>query len=135
MFTKVYRCLLVLGIAGLFLSLSAAQQTGSVQPKSVAQPASGLSAADQRFVKGAAEGGMEEVELGRLAELKGSSDDVKKFGQRMVDDHSKANDKLKELAAAKSITLPEKPTAKQEATKDRLMKLSGAEFDKAYMRD
>ena len=134
MLTGVHRCLVFLGVAGL-LSPSAAPQTGAVQAKSAAQTASGLSAADQRFVKEAAEGGMAEVELGRLAELKGSSDDVRKFGQRMVEDHSKANDKLKELAAAKSITLPEQPNAQQEATKDRLMKLSGADFDKAYMRD
>jgi putative membrane protein len=96
---------------------------------------SGLSAADKKFVREAAEGGMAEVELGQLAVQKASSDDVKKFGQRMVDDHSKANDKLKELASGKGINLPSSPNAKQEATKDRLSKLSGDEFDKAYMRD
>jgi putative membrane protein len=132
--TKDCRCLVFLGLVFLgvagFLSLSAAQQTGSVQLKPAA-----LTAADKRFVKEAAEGGMAEVELGRLAELKGSSDDVRKFGQRMVEDHSKANDKLKEVAAAKSIALPEKPNPQQEATKDRLMKLSGADFDKAYITD
>lgn len=130
-----YRCLIFVAVAGL-LSLTAAQQAGSSgRSKPAAQTASELSPADQRFVKEAAEGGMGEVELGRLAELKGSGDDVRKFGQRMVEDHSKANDKLKELAAAKSFTLPEKPNARQEATKDRLMKLSGADFDKAYMKD
>ena len=53
-------------------------------------------------MKGAAEGGMAEVELGRLAVEKASNDDVKKFGQRMVDDHSKANEELKEIAAKKT---------------------------------
>jgi putative membrane protein len=100
-----------------------------------AQAASSLSAADQKFVKEAAEGGMAEVELGRLAVEKASSDNVKKFGQRMVDDHSKANDKLKEIATSKGVTLPESPNAKQRATKARLEKLSGNEFDKAYMKD
>src|SRR5438309_2156957 len=47
---------------------------------------------DQTFVMKAAKGGMAEVELGKLAAQKGSSDQVKKFGQRMVDDHGKAND-------------------------------------------
>jgi putative membrane protein len=78
---------------------------------------------------------MEEVELGHLAELKGSSEDVKKFARRMVEDHSKANDRLKELATAKGITLPEGLNARQEATRDRLMKLSGEEFDEAYVTD
>jgi putative membrane protein len=100
-----------------------------------AQAASNLSASDQKFVKEAAEGGMAEVELGRLAVEKASSDNVKKFGQRMVDDHSKANDKLKELASSKGVTLPDAPNAKQKATKARLEKLSGDQFDKACMKD
>ena len=81
---------------------------------------SGLSPADKRFVKEAAQGGMAEVELGQLAVQKASSDDVKKFGQRMVDDHTKANDKLKEVASSEGITLPQGLNAKDEATKDRL---------------
>ena len=78
---------------------------------------------------------MAEVELGQLAVHKASRDDVKQFGQRMVDDHSKANDKLKELAAAKGITLPQASNAKQNATKERLSKLSGGQFDRAYIAD
>jgi len=64
------------------------------------------SAADTKFIKEAAEGGMAEVALGQLAVEKASSADVKKFGQRMVDDHSKANDELKQLAAQKNVTCP-----------------------------
>lgn len=94
-----------------------------------------LGMSDQKFMKEAAQGGMAEVELGRLAQQKASSDDVKKFGQRMVDDHSKANDKLKELANAKGVNLPQSLNAKDQATKDRLSKLSGEQFDKAYMTD
>jgi len=86
-------------------------------------------------MKGAAEGGMAEVELGRLAVEKASNDDVKKFGQRMVDDHSKANEELKEIAAKKNVALPNEASAKHKATKDRLSKLSGSQFDKAYMSD
>jgi len=126
-------------VAGLLATVSAQEGAmGSGQPSAQASAqtmSSGLSAADKKFVREAAEGGMAEVELGQLAVQKASSDDVKKFGQRMVDDHSKANDKLKELASGKGINLPSSPNAKQEATKDRLSKLSGDEFDKAYMRD
>lgn len=90
---------------------------------------------DHAFLKKAAEGGLAEVELGQLATQKASSEDVKKFGQRMVDDHSKANEQLKQVAAEKNIKVPEKLSAKDQATKARLEKLSGEQFDKAYMRD
>ena len=89
--------------------------------------------ADLTFVLDAAKGGMAEVELGQLAADKASSDDVKKFGQRMVTDHSKANDELKTLAQSKNITLPTAIDAKDKATHDRLAKLSGPAFDRAYM--
>lgn len=77
---------------------------------------------------------MAEVELGRLATEKAQSDDVKKFGQRMVDDHTKANDQLKQIAAQKNVTLPSDVGSKNRAEIDRLSKLSGADFDRAYMR-
>jgi len=89
--------------------------------------------ADHQFAMKAAQGGMAEVELGRLATEKASSDEVKKFGQRMVDDHSKANDELKSEAAKKNITLPTTIDAKDKALMDRLSKLSGPAFDRAYM--
>jgi putative membrane protein len=90
-------------------------------------------ASDKMFMKKAAEGGLAEVELGKLAAEKGSNDAVKQFGQKMVDDHSKANDELKSLAEQKGVTLPTKPDAQSLAFKARLEKLSGAQFDKAYM--
>jgi putative membrane protein len=91
-------------------------------------------AADRTFAMNVAKDGMAEVELGKLAVEKAANADVKKFGQRMVDDHSKANDELKALAATKNITLPAAPDAAQKAEHDKLMKLSGAAFDRAYMQ-
>ena len=139
--TIFYRASLCLMIAGL-LSFATAQQNknsssmGMAKSKaSSAQSTSGLSPADQKFIKEAAEGGLAEVELGQLATEKGSSDDVKKFGQRMIDDHGKANDQLKQIASSKGVDLPSEPSAKNKATKDRLSKLSGEQFDKAYMTD
>jgi|SRR5579871_938347 len=90
---------------------------------------------DQRFIKEAADGGMAEVELGQLAQDKASSPDVKQFAERMVKDHSQANDQLKQIAMQKGVTLPSTPSKKDEATKDRLSKLSGDAFDRAYMSD
>jgi putative membrane protein len=93
-----------------------------------------LFAADDTFVMKAAQGGMAEVELGKLAAEKGTSDDVKKFGQRMADDHGKAGDELKALAQRKNITVPSDLDAKDKALRDRLIKLSGPAFDRAYMQ-
>jgi putative membrane protein len=95
----------------------------------------GMSTADAKFIKKAAQGGMAEVELGQLAQQKASSEEVKKFGERMVTDHTKANDQLKQVAAEEHVDLPQELDAKDKATKARLEKLSGQEFDQAYMKD
>src|SRR6202047_2989081 len=71
---------------------------------------------DAHFAKEAAQGGMAEVKLGQLAQEKGSSDTVKGFGKRMVDDHSKAGEKLKEVASRQNIPLPSDLSAKDQAT-------------------
>jgi putative membrane protein len=90
---------------------------------------------DKRFMRAAAEGNMAEVQLGRLALQKSSNADVRKFAQRMIDDHGKANGELEQVAAKEGVTLPHQPDAKQKATKVTLSKLSGDTFDKAYMQD
>ena len=102
--------------------------------KQAGKTATAVAAADQHFVTDVAMDGMAEVELGQLAQQKAESSDVKRFAQRMVDDHGKANDELKSLASSKNITLPTAIDAKHKATHDRLAKLSGAAFDRAYMQ-
>lgn len=100
--------------------------TAAASPKAVG---------DQAFLKEAAIGGMAEVELGKLAGEKASDAKVKALGARMVTDHSKANAELKSLAAKKNVALPTAVDATHKATYDRLAKLSGAAFDKAYVND
>ncbi len=90
---------------------------------------------DKKFVKDAALGGMTEVELGKLAAQKGSSDAVKQFGQKLVDDHSKANDELKQIASTENIQVPDTLDSKHQSRIDKLSKLSGPSFDKAYIKD
>jgi putative membrane protein len=85
------------------------------------------------FAKKAAEGGMAEVALGRLAAERAASPDVKQFGQQMVTDHSKAGDELKALAARKNMQLPAEMNSDQKSEQDKLSKLSGADFDKEYV--
>ena len=94
-----------------------------------------MKADDRKFVKDAAIGGMTEVELGKLAGEKGSSDAVKQFGQKMIDDHTKANDELRKVAAAQSLSVPDSIDSKHRARIDKLSKLPGAEFDRAYIKD
>jgi putative membrane protein len=89
--------------------------------------------ADETFMKEAAAAGTAEVEVGQLAVEKASRPEVKSYAQMLVDDHTKANEELKGLAAQKNVTLPAEPTAEQKATKERLSKLSGDAFDRAYM--
>ena len=120
----------------LVVPAAVAQQSAKSSDSSMSSKSSaGMSAADSKFIKQAAAGGLAEVELGQLAEQKAASEDVKNFGRRMVNDHSKANDQLKQVAAEEHVDLPTEPSAKDRATKDRLEKLSGQEFDRAYMRD
>ena len=89
---------------------------------------------DAAFYKNAAEGGFAEVDLGKLAQQKASVQSVKDFGALMVSDHAAANDKLKSIAAAKGQSLPSGPSMGQMATEARLEALSGAAFDKSYIR-
>lgn len=113
-----------------------AHQDETAMAKSSPVPAASKPAmAETHFAKEAAQGGMAEVKLGQLAQDKGSSDSVKNFGKRMVNDHSKANSKLKGVAMQENITLPTEISAKDQATYDRLSKLNGAAFDRAYAKD
>ena len=98
-------------------------------------PTGTLSSKDMTFVKKAAQGGIAEVKLGEIAVKNGASDSVKQFGQRMIDDHSKANDELKQVASNKGITFPSDTDAKSKTIMAKLDKLHGAAFDAAYIKD
>jgi putative membrane protein len=94
-----------------------------------------LSNEDKEFVTKAAQGGMAEVNLGSMASQKGTAADVKTFGNRMVGDHGKANDELKQLATNKGLALPTDVDKESKEEADKLGKLSGAAFDKEYASD
>jgi putative membrane protein len=140
--TKTLVTLAFMGASALALAANAQPPS---RPPSTAQPpaprqqqatkATSSGSADLMFIREAAMGGMAEVELGRLASQKADNAEVKQFGQRMVDDHGKANDELKQAAQSKNITLPAELAAKHKALQKRLEKLNGAAFDRAYMRE
>jgi putative membrane protein len=93
-----------------------------------------LSANDREFVMDAAMGGLMEVQLGRWAAQKGTSEAVKEFGKRMVDDHSQANTELMTLATSKGITLPTALDEKHQKEVAKITAMSGAGFDRAYSK-
>jgi putative membrane protein len=92
-----------------------------------------LQRTDRNFITKAAAGGRAEVELGQLAQGKASSDAVKQFGQRMVEDHGAANQELMQLAENKGMQLDDK-TPKPDRLLTRLSKLQGPEFDREYVK-
>ena len=123
-------------VIALAMSLPAglAQAADSKTSSSTKTSSSKLSSADSDFIKEAAQGGMMEVELGKTAQDKASNEKVKDFGKRMEQDHSKANDELKKIASDKGVQLSSDLDKKHKSKMDKLTKLSGAEFDRQYMR-
>jgi len=131
------------GMAGMSGHSAGSVNNGAVQSGSSAaagQTAAGgaaagakLSAADQKAVKDMAMADMAEVETGKLAVSKAQSPEVKAFGQQMIDDHGAALAKVQALAQARGVTLPTELDSKHKAMSAKLEKMSGADFDKAYM--
>ncbi len=119
---------LTLGIAAalgapLHYTFAADEDAGTAKP----------TAMEKTFIKKSADGGMTEVQLGQLAAEKGGSDAVKDFGNRMVKDHGKINDDLKEVAGKMGVTVPTTISAKHKAAVEKMSGLSGAAFDNAYV--
>src|SRR5579862_8855348 len=121
--------LLTLGFAG---TMQASGALAAGQMSATSSTSAALSSADRQFATKAAEGGMAEVEMGQLARTNAESSQVKAFGDRMVRDHTAANDKLKQVASADGIKLPSGIGANQKVL-DKLKTLKGAEFDSQYI--
>jgi len=130
------------GIVTVAFSISAANpypvQGSSAPPASshppTTEPHEVANNPDNEFYKAAATGGFAEVELAKLAQEKSKAEDVKEFAAMMVKDHTAANNKLKTLAAANDVTLPDDTTLMQKATKKKLEVQSAADFDEAYVK-
>jgi len=88
---------------------------------------------DAKFATAAANGGLAEVALGKLAVSKTSNANIKDFATMMITDHGAANAELASIASAKNITLPTEPDSAHLKKADDLGKLSGTKFDKAYV--
>jgi putative membrane protein len=100
----------------------------------MATPALAQSKSDQTFVKKAIEGNLAEVQMGKLAQQKGASDNVRNFGQMLENDHAQNNQQATAVARQLNVTPPSGPNAEQKRTYDRLSKLSGAQFDREFAK-
>lgn len=89
---------------------------------------------DESFFKDAAQAGMAEVAAGHLAQSKGTNPAVKEFGAMMVKDHSAANAKLRNIAAAKGVDLPDSPSLMEKAMNKKTDMKSGDSFDADYIK-
>ena len=88
---------------------------------------------DAKFATNAAAGGMAEIELSKLAQQKTANAQIKDFAGMMITDHGKAGDSLAAIAKKKNITLPTAMDADHQKKYDDMNKLTGADFDKAYV--
>jgi putative membrane protein len=92
-----------------------------------------LRSEDTAFAIHAVQGGIAEIELGKLAAEKGTDPEVKAFGRQMIEDHRKANEKLTAIAARQKMTLPAIMNSRQREMYDKLQTASAEAFDKLYV--
>ena len=92
-----------------------------------------LNQSDERMLKQLAQANLAEIALGKLAQEKAQSNEVKSFAKKMLDDHMKAQDELKQLAQSKGVSLPAEIDRQQQSVEKKLAALSGEKFDRQYM--
>jgi putative membrane protein len=110
------------------------RDTTTGNPGAVPQDQMDPYSTDKEFVKNVLESNATEVHLGKLAQDKASSDAVKELGKRMVEAHTQTSEQLKQAATALNVPVPAEPTRKAKKAEDKLAKLSGADFDRAYAK-
>ena len=123
----------LLGAATLTLSLAAVGVAHAADPMTSATGGN-VPSADRTFIEKAAIGGMTEVNASKVAQEKATSPAVKDFAAHMITDHTKANSELVTAATGKGVTPPGTVDKSHQKDIDKLSKLSGADFDKAYMK-
>jgi putative membrane protein len=110
-----------------------AQQADKSGSAASAKGSDAVARKDQKMMREMAQSNLAEIETGKLALSKSQNDDVKKFAQRMIDDHTTAQKELAQVAQSKGVTLPTQPDAKHQKMAKKLGSLSGDDFDRMYM--
>ncbi|MBA2621570.1 MAG: DUF4142 domain-containing protein [Acidobacteria bacterium] len=121
-------------VLAMCASVVPAQTSGSMNSSGDKMSMSGKANADAKFMMMAATSDMNEIGLSNMALQKSTNDDVKKMAQMMVDDHTKASDELKPIAASKNVVLPASMDAKHQAMMTKMQAMSGEAFDRAYIK-
>ncbi len=132
--TPVLKLAAVAVLSAGFGLTAVAQTTPSAPGRTAAgEKSQSLSSADRKFMETAAQHGIAEVALGRVAGQKAQSPEVKQFGERMVQDHTKANQQLMQIAQQKGLALPKETDGKHKRMMEKMSKMSGDQFDREYM--
>lgn len=124
--------------AALGLTSASAQTVAPSNRSSQATSDPRITQADQHFLTEAIQGDLAEVSMGKLAQEKGQADDVKQFGQMLQQDHGDHLKQAEQMAQQMGVAAPHSPNARQQATQQKLEKLSGAfdkEFKQAMVKD
>src|SRR5690606_26058133 len=108
-------------------------ETPAGQDPAGQQAGAQLSEDGREFVMTAAQHGIFEVEAGRMAQAQGQIDAVKQFASRLVEDHTKANDELKQLVQDKNVTMPAAVGDDLRDEKEDLAEKTGKDFDDEYI--
>lgn len=95
--------------------------------------ASGADKVSEVFIRDAIQGNLAEIQMGQLAEEKTESAEVKSYGQMLVTDHSVSNEQAEKVAEQIGVTVPTELSVSQKSTYDRMSKLSGTAFDRAFV--
>lgn len=132
---RMFRITAVMIVSVLFISFNALAQNSNNSTNKNKREFPDVSANKNKleFPQLAYSGGMMEVRLGKLAQQKASAYKVKEFGERMIHDHSMANDELKNIAKKNNIMLPDNMLPANQNTYNELSKFSGPDFDLNYM--
>jgi putative membrane protein len=131
--TQSLKIIRYLPLGAAVMALSLFTQMGVSTVRAADENRGQLASSDYKFAVEATRANTEEITLGQLASQKASNPSVQKFAQRMVQDHTKANQQLAQIISQKAATLPTTTTSSEERETDRLNKLSGVDFDKAYI--
>jgi len=89
---------------------------------------------DREFMIGAAQSNINEIASGQIAVKKANSAAIRDYAQKMIQEHTKANQELADIAQSKGISLPSEGDSSNKTVISNLEKLSGSEFDRDYMK-
>ena len=119
----------------LFAALALVLSFGAYADKHGKSHSGKVSKGDRTFIMDAANDSLAEIELGKVAQSNAASDEVKKFAQRMVEDHTKASQELEPIATKLGVTPPTEVKGKHARMVKDLSKKNGEKFDRDYVND